>query len=95
MLWKKLFASEFLSALREEWFNSHEFPTGTFISDKKYKHPRFKYKNSFYFFNDQPDYGLAHYFAKSETTKNNMDKFSTDPLIVPFTKNFPIRMLIN
>ncbi len=49
---KKLFASESLLALREEWFSSHEFPAGIPISDKKYKHSGSKYKNSFYPFND-------------------------------------------
>ncbi len=83
---KELFASESLLALREEQFSSHEFSAGTPISDKKYKHPRSKYKNSFYPFNDQLDYCLAHYFAESETTKGNVNKFLTDPLIVPLTK---------
>ncbi len=59
---KELFASKSLSALKKEWFSSHEFPAGTPISDKKYKHPGSKHKNSFYPFNDQLDYGLAHYF---------------------------------
>ncbi len=60
---KGLFASESLLALREKWFSSYKFPTGTLISNKKYKHPGSKYKNSFYSFNDQLDYSLAHYFA--------------------------------
>ncbi len=72
---KMLFTSESLSVLREEWFSSHEFPAGTHISDKKYKHLGFKYKNSFYSFNDQLDYGLAYYFAELETTKGNVNKF--------------------
>ncbi len=83
---KGLFASEFLSVMREEWFCSHEFPTGTPISDKKYKHPRSKHKNRFYPFNDQLDYGLAHYFAESETIKGNVNKFLTDPLMAPLTE---------
>ncbi len=49
---KGLFANESSSSLKEEWFSSHEFPAGTPISDKKYKHPRSKHKNSFYPFND-------------------------------------------
>ena len=83
---KGLFASESLLALREKWFNSHKFPADTFISDKKYKHPRSKHKNSFYPFNDQFDYGLAHYFTDSETTKGNINKFWTDLLMASFTK---------
>ncbi len=84
--WKGLFASESLLTLREEWFSSHEFPASTPISDKKYKHPGSKHKNSFYSFNDQLDYGLAHYFAESETTKGNVNKFLTDPLMAPLTE---------
>lgn len=52
----------------------------------KYKHLGSKDKSSFYFFNDQLNYALAHYFAKLETTKNNMNKFLTNPLIAFFTK---------
>lgn len=92
---KKLFASESLSALREEWFNSHEFPAGTPISDNKYKHPGSKHKNSFYPFNDKLDYGVAHYFADSKTTKGNVNKFLTDPLMASSPKSYPIKMLIN
>ena len=85
--WKKLFASESLLALREEWFSSHEsFASILLISDKKYKHPGFKYKNSFNFFNYQLDYGFAHYIAESETTKSNVNKFLTDLLMTSFTK---------
>ena len=83
---KELLASESLFALREEWFSIHEFSADILISDKKYKYLRSKYKNSFYLFNDQLDYGIAHYFADSETTKGNMNKFLTDPLIALLTK---------
>ena len=37
--WKRLLASEFLLALREEWFSSYEFFAGTQVLDIKYKHP--------------------------------------------------------
>ncbi len=83
---KRLFASESLSALRKKWFSRHEFPIGIPISDKKYKHLGSKHKNSFYLFNDQLDYGLAHYFAESETTKGNVNKFLTDPLMTSLIK---------
>ena len=85
-LWKGLFASEFLSLLREKWFSSHEFSSDISIIDKKYKYLRSKYKNSFYFFNNQLEYSLAHDFAKSEITKANVNKFSTDLLIALLTK---------
>ncbi len=60
MLLKDLFASESSLALREKWFSSYKFLAGIPISDKKYKHPRSKYKNNFYPLNNQFDYGLAH-----------------------------------
>lgn len=84
--WKGLFVSESLLVLREEWFSSHKFPTGIPISDKKYQHLRSKHKSSFYFFNNQLDYGLAHYFVELETTKGNMNKFLTDLLMAPLTE---------
>ena len=30
---------------------------------------------------------MAHYFAESEMTKGNVNKFLPDPLITPLTKN--------
>ncbi len=83
---KELFASEFSLALMEKWFSSHEFLAGIPKSDKIYKHPGSKYKNSFYPFNDQLNYGLAHYFVKSKTTKGNVNKFTTDALMALFTE---------
>ena len=82
---KKLLASESISVLRKEWFNSYEFPAGTQILDIKYKHSRSKYNSGFYPFNNQLDYILAHYFIESKTIKGNMNKFLTDPLMVPLT----------
>lgn len=35
----------------------------------------------FHSFNDELDYALAHYFAESETTKDNVDKFFSNPLM--------------
>ena len=84
--WKKLFVSEFLSTLKKECFNSHKFPAGTSISDKKYKHLRSKHMNSFYPFNNPLDQNLAYNFAESEITKGHMNKFLTNFLIAPLTK---------
>ena len=84
--WDGLFASKSLSSLREKWFTGKEFPAGTPVSDIKYNHPGLKHQNSFYPFNDQLDYALAHYFAESETTKGNVNKFLSDPLMTPLTK---------
>ncbi len=83
---KELFVIESLLTLTKEWFSSHEFLAGTPISNKKYKHLGFIYQNGFYHFNDQLDYGLAHYFTESETTKGNVNKFLTDLLMAPLTK---------
>lgn len=93
--WKRLLMSEFLSALREKWFSSHEFPTSIWISNIKYRHSGWKHKSSFYSFNDQLDHTLTHYFPESKTTKDNVNKFWTDPLMAPFTKKLFYKILIN
>ena len=81
-----LLTSEFSSLLREEWFTGNKFPAGTSVLDIKYNHLGLKHQNSFYPFNDQLDYALAHYFAELETTKGNVNKFLSDPLMTPLTK---------
>lgn len=63
-LQKRLFPSEFLSILREKWSISYEFSAGIPILNKIFRYPRSKYKNSFFFFNDQLDYNLTHYFTE-------------------------------
>ena len=70
-------------------FNESKFPAGTPVSDTQYKHPGSQNNNPFYLFNDQLDYALAHYFAESETTKRNVDRFLTNPLMKPITKKLP------
>ena len=82
----ELLASVSSLSLREEWFTGNKFPAGIPVSDIKYNHPRLKHQNSFYPFNDQLDYALAHYFAELETTKGNVNKFLSDPLMTPLTK---------
>ena len=82
----RLLVSKFLSSLRKEWFTRNEFLTGTLISNIKYNHPRVKHQNSFYPFNDQLDYALAHYFAESKTTKGDINKFLSDLLMTPLTE---------
>ena len=68
-------------------FSESELPAGIPISDTRYEYLRSQNNNPFYLFNDQIDYALAHYFADSETTKRNADKFFTNPLMKPITKN--------
>ncbi len=72
-------------------FSESEFPVGTPVSDTRYIHLRSRSNNPFYPFNDQLDYALAHYFAESETTKRNVDKFLSNPLIKPITKKLSYR----
>ena len=86
IFWKRLLASKFLSALREEWFSSYEFRANTQISDIKYRYLESKYNSGFYPFKYWFDYILAHYFADSETIKSNVNKCWIDPWIVFFTK---------
>ena len=78
--------SEFLLVLRDEWYSSHEFLTSIPISDKKYKYLKSKYKNSFYFFNNQLDYNFEHHFRKFKTIKDNMNKFLIDVLMTLLIK---------
>ena len=84
--WDELLPSKSLSLLREEWFTRNKISTSIPVSDIKYNHLRLKYQNSFYLFNDQLEYTLAHYFAKSEMIKGNVNKFLSDLLITPLTK---------
>ena len=84
--WNELLASDSLSSLRKEWFIRSKFSASIAISNIKYNYPRIKHQNSFYPFNDQLDYALAHYFAESETRKGNINKFSSDPLMTPLTE---------
>ena len=81
-----LLTSEFLSLLRKKWFTGKEFPAGILVSDIKYNYLGLKHQNSFYLFNDQLDYTLAHYFAESKTTKGNLSKFLFDLLMTSLTK---------
>ena len=82
----RLLASEYLSSLKEEWFTGKEFPASIPVSDIKYNHQGLKHQKSFYLFNNQLDYALAHYFAESKTTKATINKFLSDPLMTPLTK---------
>ena len=81
-----LLGIELLSSLREVRFNKQEFPASTPVSNIKYDHPRSQNDNLFYPFHNQLDYALAHYFAESEITKGNVNKFLSYLLIAPFTE---------
>ena len=80
-----LFRSELSSFVREVRFSDQEFAAGIFISNIKYNHPRFENDYIFYLFHDQLNYGLVKYFAESKTTKSNVDKFLSEPLMAPLT----------
>ena len=67
-------------------FSKSEFPFGTSVLNTRYEHFRSQNNNLFYPFNNQRDYALADYFAKSETTKRNIDKFLSNLLMKPITK---------
>ena len=79
--------SELSSTFKQTRFRKYEFSFGTSVLDTQYKHFESQKNNPFYPFHSQLNYALAHYFANSETTKNNFDKFSTNPLMKPITKN--------
>ena len=93
--WDGLLASKFSSLLRKEWFTGNKFLAGTPASDIKYNYPGLKYQNSYYLFNDQLDYALAHYFAELETTKGNINKFLSDPLMTSLTKKLFYKNLMS
>ena len=79
--------SESFSTFREVTFSESEFLADTPVLDTRYEHLESQNNNPFYLFNGQLDYVLAHYFADLETTKRNIDKFFTNLLMKPITKN--------
>ncbi len=83
--------SESSRNFRKVTFSESEFPVGTPVSDTRYVHPGSRSNNPFHSFNDQLDYALAHYFAESETTKRNVDKFLSNPLMKLITKKLSYR----
>ena len=67
-------------------FSDQEFAVETPVSHNKYNHSGFQNNNLFYLFHDQLNYGLAKYFAESETTKSNVNKFLSESLIALLTE---------
>ncbi len=86
-----LLGSESLSSLKEVRFCDQEFATGTPVSNIKYNHLEIQNNNSFYPFHEQLDYRLDKYFAKSETTKDNVYKFLSESLMPPLTEKLSYR----
>ncbi len=87
----RLFVNESSSSLKEVRFSKQEFPAGIPISDIKYYHPDSQNNNPFHPFNNQLDYALTIYFAKSETIKANLDRFLSDPLMALLTEKLSYR----
>lgn len=73
-------------ALKKKQFGSHKFAIGIPVLNKKYRHLESKCKNTFNLFNYEFDYTLAYYFAESETTKKNMNKFLINSLMASLIK---------
>ncbi len=82
----RLRGSELSSSLIKVGFSDQKFVVGKPVPNIKYNYPKFQNDNPFYPFHNQLDYGLAKYFAESETTKSNVDKFLSEPLIAPLTE---------
>ncbi len=82
----RLLASESLLSLREVKFSKQEFSVGKPVSDIKYHHPSFQSNNTFHSFNNQLDYVLTTYFAESEMTKGNVNRFLSSLLMALLTK---------
>ena len=81
-----LLENESSLSLKKISFNKLEFPAGTPISNIKYDHPGLQNNILFYPFYNQLDYSLAHYFAKSETTKGKVNNFLSNLLMALLTK---------
>ena len=81
-----LLGSELSSSLKEVKFSEQEFTACTPVSIMKYDDLGSQNDILFYPFYYQLDYALAHYFAESETTKSNVDKFLSNPLITLLTE---------
>lgn len=81
-----LLKSESSSFLRKIKFREQEFSLGIPVSNIKYPHLRLQNKNPFYLFYDQLNYALINYFTESKTTKGNMDKILSKPLMTIITK---------
>ncbi len=81
-----LLGSESSSSLREVRFSDQKFAAGTPVSNIKYNHPGFQNDNPFLPFHNQLDYRLAKYFAESETTKSNVNKFLSELLMALVTE---------
>ena len=77
-----LLESELSSSWKNSRFRDQEFAIDIPVSNIKYNHPRFHNNNLFYSFYDHLNYRLAKYFAKFKTSKSNIDKFLSEPLIV-------------
>ena len=75
----RLFANKLSLFLRKIRFNEQEFLSDKSVSDVKYHHFSSQKDNLFYPFNNLLDYALANYFADSETTKANVDRFLSNP----------------
>lgn len=82
----RLYANELLSFLREISFIDQEFFVDKPISDIKYYYLNSLNNNFFNLFNNQLNYVLANYFAKSETRKDNINRFLSDLLMVLLIK---------
>ena len=74
-----LLGNKLLSSPKEVRFSEQEFSAGTPVFNIKYDHPESQNDNLFYPFYNQLDYVLAYYFAESETTKSNVNKFLSNP----------------
>ena len=81
-----LLANKLSASLKEVRFSKQEFLTSKPVSDIKYPHFASQNNNPFYPLNDQLDYALATYFAESETMKDNIDRFLSNPLMALLTE---------
>lgn len=72
--------------LEEVKFSKQELSANIFVFNIKYNYLEFQNNNLFYQFNNQLNYILTHYYAESETTKGNVNRFLSNLLLVLLTK---------
>ena len=82
----RLLISELSTLLKEVRFSKQDFPADKPISNIKYHYPGSQTNKPFCLFNDQLDYILVNYFVESKTTKGNIDRFISIPLIALLTQ---------
>lgn len=82
----RLFASKLSLFLKKIVFREQKFLASILIFDIKYNYLGSQNNNTFYWFNNQLNYTLTHYFREFKTTKDNLDRFLSNQLMAQIKK---------